>query len=133
MKVLKPIGYWRDTEVLPMSFTGTGSGSPFADLAVAFTQVANTALPWPEPNGRLAQEAKERVAVYLRQGLVNDVYKGKAYCKLCHADLGSSDLTDGEFVWPEGYAHYVLEHNVMPDLDLLAKVLSTPNEKGQSA
>ncbi|WP_374969511.1 hypothetical protein [Terrabacter sp. BE26] len=53
------------------------------------------------------------VGVYLQSGLVARAWMGYARCRLC--DLvknGNLDLTDGTYVWPEGLAHYVLEHDV---------------------
>jgi hypothetical protein len=41
---------------------------------------------------------------------------GYSFCRFrCGIDdhlMGSSDLTDGEWVWPAGLAHYVEEHSV---------------------
>lgn len=42
---------------------------------------------------------------------------GYSPCRLCGlASNGNLDLTDGTYIWPEGLAHYVLEHSVrLPD------------------
>lgn len=45
---------------------------------------------------------------------------GYSFCRFaCDAPpalMGDSDLTDGEWVWPEGLAHYVDAHSVLlPD------------------
>jgi hypothetical protein len=42
---------------------------------------------------------------------------GWSSCRFCGAANGSVELTDGEhFVWPEGLAHYVSDHDVrLPD------------------
>jgi hypothetical protein len=65
----------------------------------------------------------ERPAIlnYLRAGSVEGAYAGFSYCRfrLCltpRPRMGSRDLTDGEWVWPEGLAHYVERHAVwLPD------------------
>ena len=33
-------------------------------------------------------------------------------CRFCNEFNGTGELTDGTYVWPEGLAHYVTEHNV---------------------
>lgn len=96
---MKKIGYWKQFEN------------------------SNEPLPWPQ-EGRLSQETKERVARYLEEGRITTYWKGWSTCRLCGNHNGSVCMTDGEFEYPEGYAHYILAHNVQPDLELLAKVLT---------
>ena len=59
-----------------------------------------------------------RVATYLRRGQVARAYLGYSFCRLdCGLAvqfMGTRDLTDGEWVWPEGFAHYVEHHAVKP-------------------
>ena len=43
-------------------------------------------------------------------------YKGWSTCRLCGCHNGSTEFSSGGWVWPEGYAHYVKEHNVRPSL-----------------
>jgi hypothetical protein len=65
----------------------------------------------------------ERPAIlnYLRAGSVEGAYAGFSYCRFRlwltpPPHMGSRDLTDGEWVWPEGVAHYVERHAVwLPD------------------
>lgn len=81
-------------------------------------------LPWPE-EGHLPNETKQKVSEYLNNGKEHAAYMGCSTCRICGKwGNGSTDLTDGEFIWPEGYSHYITEHNIMPDLDLLSKVLT---------
>ena len=59
---------------------------------------------------------RENIVAYLRSGVSCNVFMGSASCRLCRQYLGSLDLTDGEWVWPERLEHYVSEHEVMlPD------------------
>ncbi|WP_328958922.1 hypothetical protein [Kitasatospora purpeofusca] len=53
-----------------------------------------------------------RVADYLVHGQVAGEWMGSSRCRLCSRSNGSRDLTDGYYLWPEGLAHYVLEHGV---------------------
>jgi hypothetical protein len=58
-------------------------------------------------------EERIDVGLYLRRGLVARAWMGYSSCRLCgNATNGCLDLTDGVYLWPEGLAHYVLDHKV---------------------
>jgi hypothetical protein len=40
-------------------------------------------------------------------------FGGIATCRLCNESLGTKDLTDGEWVWPERLEHYITDHDVV--------------------
>lgn len=69
---------------------------------------------------------------YLAAGMVHEMYFGFSWCRIgCRIDpplMGSKDLSDGTWVWPEALPHYVREHRILlPEAfiqDALAK--STP-------
>lgn len=51
-------------------------------------------------------------------------YRGSAQCRVCGWRNGHRTyvlkLSNGSaYAWPEGYAHYLIEHKVDPDLNLL--------------
>jgi len=52
------------------------------------------------------------VASYLDRGLVAGSAMGAAECRICGARIGTRDLTDLVFIWPEGLGHYVLAHQL---------------------
>jgi hypothetical protein len=54
------------------------------------------------------------VVTHLRAGKEKDWYKGSSSCRLCGCINGSADMTDGEWVWPQGLLHYVIVHDVKP-------------------
>jgi hypothetical protein len=61
-----------------------------------------------------------RVANYLRSGRTYVPYRGYSFCRFAcgveDASMGSRDLGDGVWLWPEGLAHYVECHSVrLPD------------------
>jgi len=61
------------------------------------------------------QPRDERFAVvdYLTRGLVARAYMGRSRCRICgDPKNGNLELTDGTFLWPEGLAHYVRDHDV---------------------
>lgn len=53
------------------------------------------------------------VGHYVGNGLVARAWMGFSPCRLCDRTTnGNLDLTDGTYIWPEGLAHYVLDHSV---------------------
>ena len=72
---------------------------------------------WPHPADLVDEtwDARERsiVARYLEHGVVANVWMGCSPSRLCdRTDNGALELTDGTCVWPEGLAHYVVDHHV---------------------
>ena len=63
---------------------------------------------------------RERICRYLDSGRVFESYLGYSHCRfqcgvIC-SEMGDSDLSDGQWVWPEGLSHYVRAHDVaLPD------------------
>jgi len=95
--ILHEIGYWLES---------TGERAP-----VDPTRLVNAA--W-------ARADRDRLVAYLRQGRPVFSYLGTSFCRFnCGvppAELGSEDLSDGTWMWPEGLAHYVEKHGVeLPD------------------
>jgi len=88
----KGVGYW-----------GAGDGSRLA-------------LPRPETLIRPGWQVQDqdRIVAYLRSGTVCAGWCGLAHCRFpeCGMSLGSCDLTDGEWLWPQGLEHYVVAHAV---------------------
>jgi hypothetical protein len=63
-------------------------------------------------------DVNERIAVasYLNGGRPVSLGCGCSPCRMCGAPNGFEDFTDGVFQWPEGLAHYILDHSVrLPD------------------
>lgn len=83
---------------------------------------------WDEENtpgnsvGELSERDYYKVLDYLQNGKVYRRWRGFSTCRVCKKRNGSVCLTDGTYQWPEGYAHYVLEHNVVPSDDFLAHI-----------
>src|SRR5215471_636531 len=77
---------------------------------------------WPDPAWFIDPEwdpaVRARIVEYLRTGTLARVFCGLSWCRFrCATDIvGSAELTDGRFLWPEGLAHYVEHHGVrLPD------------------
>jgi hypothetical protein len=90
-RVLKLVGYWfrPDDDSLPQF--------PDPKLLV-------------DPKWQTADRG--RIASYLRSSPVFAQYLGFSICRFCGERNGTGESTDGEWVWPEGLAHYVEAHSV---------------------
>jgi len=58
------------------------------------------------------KEHKDKIIEYLKNGNICARYMGFSRCRFCGNINGSSDYTDGKWIWPTGLAHYVEEHNI---------------------
>lgn len=71
---------------------------------------------WPDPvdfiDSDWDEDDRDDVADYLGRGFVVRAYRGYSPCRFCGRDNGSMELSDGTYVWPEGLAHYLVEHSV---------------------
>jgi hypothetical protein len=105
--VLKAVGYW--------NHDGWRFSQPVPENFVAFT----TRFPHPPHLVATlgARNAHCRVLRYLRSGHKRMGFWGSSYCRFgCEWVDGTSCVTDGTWVWPEGLVHYVEIHNVpLPD------------------
>jgi hypothetical protein len=103
--ILKLIGYWA-----PLSHSYSGHRA-----------YAQKQPPWPDIRRavRVGWRATERdqLAAYLRNGHRCNGALGfsacRFECRVTYSILGSGELTDGEWIWPEGLPHYVERHGVM--------------------
>lgn len=75
--------------------------------------------PYPEANLHInptwPADERKTVLAYLAKGkrMPNGEF-GFSTCRLCGIHNGSAEFTDGVYVWPEGFAHYLREHGVKP-------------------
>ncbi len=112
-KPLKYIGYWHSRFRDPI--TGVVStGYDFKEYEKSFgpNVLPN---PWDYVNNTWDVRERHLVCLYLGNGDTHEGWFGGAKCRFgCKTDLGCRDLTDGTFVWPEGFAHYIEVHGVKP-------------------
>jgi hypothetical protein len=100
-------------------------------LGYWFMRGSDPTLPLPQRFVDPAWSRDERAAVlaYLRSGRVWRSFMGCSYCRICGQEdraMGCADLTDGEWVWPEGLAHYVEQHDVRLPQEFVDTVLAAP-------
>ncbi|MDD9940869.1 MAG: hypothetical protein OXU20_07535 [Myxococcales bacterium] len=71
---------------------------------------------WPDPKDFVDQEWDERerdiVVSHLQDGRAVWAQCGLSPCRFCGKPNGSAELSDGVYIWPEGLAHYLVEHGV---------------------
>lgn len=84
---------------------------------------------WPDPadfiDAAWDRYDRDAVADYLGRGFVVRAYMGYSPCRLCGQNNGCLELSDGTYVWPEGLAHYVTDHDVRPPERFVAHALAT--------
>jgi len=51
-------------------------------------------------------------------------YKGSSKCRICGKWNGSREYSYKGWTWPEGYIHYIMDHNVRPPLKFIAFITS---------
>lgn len=100
------VGYWRspEEEQYPDPRTLVGAGYP--------------------------PDLRDRICRYLRAGVTSLSYMGYSNCRFsCGVpdhEMGTEDLTDSTWVWPEGLVHYVEKH----DIELPAGFVRTMEDHG---
>lgn len=80
------------------------------------------ALPDPRDFVNPAWAASERAAVvdYLKRAPRVASWLGWSDCRFCGNNNGTTCLSDGVFVWPAGFAHYLVAHDVRPPAEFVA-------------
>lgn len=76
---------------------------------------------------QLPSELRERVAAYLDGGALVRQYRGASRCRFYCGQKhnGCCERSDGEWVWPDGLAHYVREHGIRLPEPFIEKVLES--------
>jgi len=86
-------------------------------------------LPRPQNRVDLSWDPAERAIViaYLKRGQTKQSFRGYDACRMpgcTKRNKGSKDLGDDVYCWPQGFAHYVEDHNVRPPATFVEHVLS---------
>jgi hypothetical protein len=119
------VGYWRPvTPLLPREGMPKGQDEWFASQ-VRMSQLLPDPHRFVDP-GWLLNE-RHSVATHLERGTLVNQYRGHSPCRFCGRPNGSAELSDGAFCWPEGLAHYLLEHDVRLPLRFVSHVHASPH------
>lgn len=112
-----------------------------SDLKAIGYWKSNSQPDLPDPRDFVGEwdSALERLIVidYVKNASPIHYWKGWSECRFkCRStgkglwdkkaclDLGSRCLSDGTYVWPEGFHHYLDAHNVIPPREFIDHVLS---------
>ena len=106
--------------------------SAYRGTEVGFWGNGHSGIVSPRDAVDLDWDLSERAAVivYLRHAPRGMAYCGSSWCRFgcyrgeMHGDMGSADMTDGTYTWPEGYIHYIERHGVRPPDAFVQHVLS---------
>lgn len=88
-------------------------------------------LPWPgdyldpEWNGH----ERNMVTAHLRDSPDLARHRQHGQCRICGVLCGSTDKTDGTYVWPVGLAHYVETHSLRPPPEFVHHIIRYNNVK----
>jgi hypothetical protein len=72
------------------------------------------------------------VADYLDRGFVTRACMGFSPCRMCGRPNGALELSDGVYVWPEGFSHYVRDHDIRPPDVFVDHVLAAIDWLGET-
>ena len=106
---LKDVGYWRE---------------PKKDGYWPKGQPDRPEYHLPDPTTLVdpdcEKDNRDKIIAYLKSGKECAAYKGFSWCRfkcgISDTQMGTTDLTDGKWAWPEGLYHYVERHDVkLPD------------------
>jgi hypothetical protein len=51
-------------------------------------------------------------------------FRGWSTCRCCQKHNGNKEYESNGWVWPEGFRHYISEHNIVPKKEFLKDVLN---------
>lgn len=115
-----PVGFWC-LKSCPRFLSWAAAGPPAACDCGYDALPARTTPP-------LSPQARAAVLRHLARGALESFELGPSWCRVCRAGpdarLGVAAATDGAFVWPSGYSHYVRAHGERPPDALVALALA---------
>lgn len=104
-KELKKVGFWWRSDF--------GHLAEYANLPKAQDFIDPT---W-------SKAERDVVIAHLESGDEAGSYRGMSQCRICGCLNGSSELTDGTYLWPSGLTHYVEEHDLKPPQDFVDHII----------
>jgi hypothetical protein len=121
MNGLVEVGFWADRRGGDTSTTSTTTKRQEVEASRRMPQEWVDE-DWARENYRMISTC---LVPFLRAGYIESYEIGYSWCRFpeCSAggtkELGCATQTNGVFVWPEGFSHYVLKHNVRPPAELV--------------
>lgn len=85
------------------------------DIAEAEVHVQTALRAAQDPTWRTQHSAEFFVVLaYLNTPEKTVQYRGMSWCRVCGKSNGSQDWFKGPFRYPQGYVHYLVEHDFKP-------------------
>jgi len=80
----------------------------------------------PDPNDYIDAKwnviEKTIITNYLKSADDFEHYFGMSNCRICDVINGTSEKSDGVYIWPTGFPHYIEEHSVKPPQEFIDHV-----------
>lgn len=131
---LRAIGYWTQPVTCDIKNGRVAEDAPWVAEA-RLSPHLDWHLPDPYDFVDPSWDARERetVIAYLRAGNEHIAWRGLSACRFrCgEKEMGSACLSDGRYIWPEGFAHYLEMHAVRPPEEFIRHVLQEVERRGQ--
>jgi hypothetical protein len=91
---------------------------------------ADENLPWPQPEAKWPRRAAFLEMLDRVEAEAQRVYyRGFSPCRICRCDNGTQIFRLDVWEWPEGFRHYVAEHEVRPSPEFELFVREWAQEK----
>jgi hypothetical protein len=117
IEALPKIGFWRPDESLIEHYPSDSEELRYPTAVSAVDE------SWTGPE-------RDVVLFHVKNGTVVDQYRGSSMCRICGIwNNGSTDYSDGSYVWPEGYGHYIEKHAVKPPQEFIDHCLRVAGRK----
>lgn len=103
----KIVGHWKPVKPGTDWYGNKYGHYPIADSAIYDQAKDIEALQY------LEQKIKQYPLCKLKDPKYNEnSYLGYSECRICHKDNGDIEYKFDEWTWPNGYLHYLTEHNI---------------------
>ena len=127
MTIIDPIhvGFWKTEGHAPrLPFESVGLLGRVAALLIGDALEAHLPSVWDHIDRNWDPREREKVLRYVSDPRHRSTaYMGFSTCRICGKSNGTADFSDGWYVWPEGFGHYISQHSVRPPKAFVAHVM----------
>lgn len=120
-KTYRFLGYWHS---INSEYVPSHEFDRYEDLFGA----VGLPMPWDYIDKEWDVAEREKVIAHLKAGSTYESWRGNSWCRFHGCTIkylaGYRDLTDGAYVWPEGFPHYLEAHNIKPPQEFIDHVFS---------
>jgi len=90
---------------------------------------------YPMPIANSNEKTKEETEKFLNTLTIiekkiarKESYMGFSWCRICKCHNGSEEYYWGRYIWPEGFKHYIIEHNIEIPNDFFNEIVNISTE-----